>query len=126
MPVKGSDPAHAASCTRTVRLKVRAESCGWLNAAAAEMNQVFNWANETSLKAATRTDLKRKWMSGFDLCSLSAGATEYFERIGADTIAIVANDQGNGPWPERRAVGIPDRRVRQPRQVGDRPAQHQR
>lgn len=53
------------------------------------MNQVFNWANETSLKAATRTDLKRKWMSGFDLCSLSAGTTEYFERIGADTIQSV-------------------------------------
>jgi len=74
---------------RCLRLKVRAESYSWLNAAAVEVNQVFNWANETSLKAATRTDLKRKWMSGFDLCNLSSGATDYFERIGADTIQRV-------------------------------------
>src|SRR6266403_1080280 len=74
---------------RCLRLKVRAESYSWLNAAAVEVNQVFNWANETSLKAATRTDLKRKWMSGFDLCNLSAGAAEYFEHIGADIIQSI-------------------------------------
>ncbi len=77
---------------RCLRLKVRAESYPWLNAAAVEVNQVFNWANETSLKAATRTDLKRKWMSGFDLCNLSAGATDYFERINAHTIQRVCTE----------------------------------
>jgi putative transposase len=30
--------------------------------------------------------LKRKWLSGFDLCHLTSGAARYFERIGADTI----------------------------------------
>jgi len=29
---------------------------------------------------------RRKWLSGFDLCGLTAGAAAYFERIGADTI----------------------------------------
>jgi IS605 OrfB family transposase len=48
------------SFTRTLRLKVRAEAYSWLNAAAVEVNEVFNYCNETSLKAATRTDLKRK------------------------------------------------------------------
>jgi putative transposase len=72
--------------TRTLRLKVRSESYAWLNAAAAEVNQVFNFCNESSLLAATRTDLKRKWLSGFDLCSLTAGSAQYFERIGAGTI----------------------------------------
>jgi putative transposase len=72
--------------TRTLRLKVRPESYGWLNAAAVEVNQVFNFSNEASLLAATRTDLKRKWLSGFDLCNLTSGAARYFERIGADTI----------------------------------------
>jgi hypothetical protein len=47
---------------------------------------VFNYCNETSLKAATRTDRKHKCMSGFDLCNLTAGATRYFDKIGADTI----------------------------------------
>jgi putative transposase len=75
--------------TRTLRLKVRAESYAWLNAAAVEVNTVFNYCNETSLSAITRTDKKRKWLSGFDLCDLTSGATKYFSRIGADTIQLI-------------------------------------
>ncbi len=74
------------ACVLTLRLKVRSESYGWLNAAAVEVNQVFNYCNEAAYAAAARSDRKRKWFSGFDLCTLTAGATEYFERIGADTI----------------------------------------
>ena len=77
------------SFTRTLKLKVRTESYGWLNAAAIEVNQVFNYVNEASWLAATRTDLKRKWLTGFDLCNLTSGAARYFERIGADTIQRV-------------------------------------
>ena len=77
------------SFMRTLRLKVRRESYGWLNAAAVEVNEVFNYCNETSFKAATRTDTKRKWMSGFDLCNLTSGASPYFEKIGADTIQSI-------------------------------------
>lgn len=72
--------------TKTLKFKVKPESYAWLNAAAREVNTVWNWAADTSTKAATRTDAKRTWLSGFDLCYLSAGASEYFERIGADTI----------------------------------------
>jgi putative transposase len=79
------------SFMRTLRLKVRSEAYAWLNAAAVEVNEVFNYCNETSLKAATRTDKKRKWMSGFDLCNLTAGATQHFDKIGADTIQSVCN-----------------------------------
>ena len=39
-------------CTRTLRLKVKRESYAWLNAAAIEVNQVWNYANATSYKAA--------------------------------------------------------------------------
>ena len=74
------------SFTRTLRFKVHPESYPWLNAAAIEANSVFNYCNEISLATATRTDRKRKWLSGYDLCSLTAGASEYFQRIGADTI----------------------------------------
>ena len=73
--------------TRTLRLKVRAESYAWLDAAAREVNTVWNWANATSMDAADRTRRSNpRWLSGFDLCNLSAGASEYFERIGADSI----------------------------------------
>jgi putative transposase len=75
-----------SSFTRTLKFKVRPETYGWLSAAAIEVNQVFNFCNETSLLAATRTDLKRKWFTGFDLCNLTSGSARYFERIGADTI----------------------------------------
>ncbi len=77
------------SFTRTLRLKVKAEAYSWLNAAAVEVNQVFNYANQASYDARRRTDLKSKWLSGFDLCSLTSGSTEYFDRIGADTIQSV-------------------------------------
>jgi hypothetical protein len=60
--VKVDDTLMTSSFTRTLRLKVRPESYGWLSAAAVEVNQVFNFCNESSLLAAIRTDLKRKWL----------------------------------------------------------------
>ena len=51
-PLKMNELAHVISVTRTLRLKVRRESYAWLNAAAIEVNPVWNWANEMSAKAA--------------------------------------------------------------------------
>jgi putative transposase len=81
------------SVTRTVRLKVKSEACAWLDAAAIEVNQVFNWCNATSIDAADRNRrANAKFLSGFDLCNLSAGASEYFQHIGADTIQKVCTE----------------------------------
>ncbi len=80
---------EVATCIRTLRLKVKAESYPWLNAAAVEVNQVWNWANATSAKAARPFAGPAKWLSGFDLDKLSAGAAECFEHIGANTIQRV-------------------------------------
>jgi hypothetical protein len=41
---------EGTTCIRTLRLKVKAESYPWLNAAAVEVNQV--WGNATALAAA--------------------------------------------------------------------------
>jgi putative transposase len=71
---------------RTLRLKVRPEAYPWLKAAAVEVNQVWNYCNETSFKAARPFAGRPRWLSGFDLCNLSSGATEHFDQIGADTI----------------------------------------
>src|ERR1700693_1096389 len=76
-------------CIRTLRLKVKGEAYLWLNAAAVEVNQVWNWANETSYKAARPFAGPGKWLSGFDLDKLSTGASDYFEHIGSDTIQRV-------------------------------------
>lgn len=88
---------NAALCTRTLRLKVKREAYPWLNAAAREVNATWNWANETSMKAAMRTDKLRRWMTGFDLNNLSAGASACFEHITADTIQRV-----NGEFAAKR------------------------
>jgi putative transposase len=83
----GSKPA-----LRTWRLKLRAESYAWLNRAAVEVNQVWNWANATCFKAARPFAGRSKFFSGFDLCNLSAGATDCFEHIGADTIQQICTE----------------------------------
>jgi putative transposase len=80
---------EVAPCIRTLRLKVKAESYPWLNAAAVEVNQVWNWGNATSAKAARPFAGPAKYMSGFDLDKLSAGAGECFENIGSATIQRV-------------------------------------
>lgn len=78
---------------RTARLKVKPESYAWLNAAAIEVNQVWNWANATSVDAADRNRrMNPKWLSGFDLCKLASGASQYFGHIGSDTIQRVCSE----------------------------------
>jgi putative transposase len=76
-------------CVRTLRLKVKAEGYSWLNAAALEVNHVWNYANATGFKAARPFAGPARWLTAFDLDKLTAGATECFERIGADTIQRV-------------------------------------
>src|SRR5580658_1652649 len=76
-------------CIRVLRLKVKTEGYRWLNAAAVEINQVWNFANATSYKAARPFAGPAKWLSGYDLDKLTAGATQYFERIGSDPIQRV-------------------------------------
>jgi putative transposase len=76
-------------CVRTLRLKVKADGYAWLNAAAMEVNQVWNYANATSYKAARPFAGTGKWLSAFDLDKLTAGASECFERIGSNTIQRV-------------------------------------
>jgi hypothetical protein len=58
---------------RTLRLKVKREAYAWLNAAAIEVNDVWNFANASSYKAARPFAGPSRWLSGFDLDKLSAG-----------------------------------------------------
>jgi putative transposase len=76
-------------CIRTLRLKVKAEGYAWLNAAAIEINQVWNYANATSYKAGQPFAGKPKWLTAFDLDKLTAGASKCFDRIGSETIQRV-------------------------------------
>src|SRR5882757_1862580 len=80
---------------RTLRLKVRAEGYAWLNAAAIEVNQVWNFANSTCYKAARPFAGPPRWLTAFDLDKLTAGAMKYFDRIGSQTIQRVNAEFAN-------------------------------
>jgi IS605 OrfB family transposase len=89
---------HPITGIRTLRLKVKSEAYSWLKAAATEVNQVWNFANATSEKAARPFTGPCRWLSAFDLDKLTAGSTRFFERIGSDTIQRV-----NAEYATRRS-----------------------
>jgi IS605 OrfB family transposase len=95
------DPTHprSLSVTRTLRVKVKKEAYDWLNAAAREVNLIWNWAAQVSEKAARPCTGEPKWLTGFDLNNLSAGSSQYFDKIGADTIQRV-----NGEYAQKRRI----------------------
>ena len=92
-----NESSHAISVPRSLRLKVKRESYPWLNAAAAEVNVLWNWAAEISAKAARACARMPKWLTGFDLNNLFSGAAEYFLKIGAGTMQRV-----NGEYAVKR------------------------
>ncbi len=65
---------EATPSTRTLRRKVKREAYAWPDAAAIEVNQVWNWANSTSTKAARPLVGSSRWLAAYDLDRLSAGA----------------------------------------------------
>jgi hypothetical protein len=75
---------EVSHCVRTLRLKVMGESYAWLNAAAAEVNQVWNWANATAFKAVRPFAGPGKYLSAYDLDKLSAGAAAEFDYLGSE------------------------------------------
>jgi IS605 OrfB family transposase len=92
------------SFTRTIRLKVRKEAYSWLNQAAIEVNQIWNYCNEISYKA-TQTSVEcpnPRWLSGYDLCHLTAGMTKYMQ-IGADSIERVCIEYANKRYTAKKS-----------------------
>jgi IS605 OrfB family transposase len=100
-----------AETFKTLRLKVKANSYGWLNAAAMEVNTVWNWANETASKAARPYAGRPKFLTGYDLGKLAAGSTTHFEYIGAETIERICAEyatkrrKAKKPLRWRRSLG---------------------
>ena len=93
---------------RTLRLKVKAESYRWLEAAAVEVNQVWNWANATSMDAADRCRRAQpRYLSAFDLNNLSAGGVRVLRahRCGYDS-ARQRGVCGQAPGGEAGAAAL--------------------
>lgn len=68
---------------KTVHLKVKPESYHWLNTAAREVNDVWNYCKGTP-------DKDGKWNSGYDLCYATAGiAKTFLHKINADCVQMI-------------------------------------
>ena len=61
---------------RTLKLRIKDKHVAWLRSLAREVNQVFNFCNEVSMKASRPYVGAPKWLSGYDLQKLVAGATK--------------------------------------------------
>src|SRR5450631_2791028 len=81
-----------STAIRVLRLRVKDKHAKWLSDLAREVNTVFNYCNELSVKVFER---ERRFLSGFDFWPFLKGVT----RGGADNI-------GKSDWPGVR-VAVP-------------------
>ncbi len=93
MPKK-SEAKSKKTCVMTVQLKLKPSMTTFLNRAAIEVNQVWNWANATSFQGIIRTR-ERVFLTAFDLNNLSSGCTKSKDNkyglrfINADTVQMI-------------------------------------
>jgi putative transposase len=77
---------------KTLQLKLRPGSEKWLNEASIEANQVWNYCNEVSAKAAMPFYGAPKFVSAYELHKLLSGTSALFRRLPADSINKVATE----------------------------------
>lgn len=76
--------------TKTLKLRIKDKHAAVLSAMAREVNQVWNYCNETSSRAIRE---RGKWLSGFDLQKLTAGYSKCEGvRIGSATTQQVCEE----------------------------------
>jgi len=72
---------------KTLKLRVKDKHAGVLRRMARDVNQVFNFANETSSRAIRE---RGKWLSAYDLQKLTAGYSKCDGvTVGSDTVQLV-------------------------------------
>ena len=77
-------------CTKTLRLRIKDKHARVLSAMAREVNQVWNYCNETSHRAIRE---RSQWLSGYDLQKLTNGFSRCDGiRIGSPTVQQVCED----------------------------------
>ena len=77
-------------CTKTLRLRIKDKHRSVLSAMACEVNQVWNFCNETSHRAIRE---RRQWLSGYDLQKLTNGFSKCEGvQIGSPTVQQVCED----------------------------------
>ena len=81
---------HSMDCTKTLRLRIKDKHANVLCQMARQVNQVFNFCNETSHRAIRE---RHQWLSGYDLQKLTAGFSKCDGvLIGSPTVQQVCED----------------------------------
>ena len=81
---------HSMDCTKTLRLRIKDKHAKVLSAMAREVNQVWNFCNETSHRAIRE---RHQWLSGYDLQKLTNGFSKCDGvQIGSPTVQQVCED----------------------------------
>lgn len=91
--------AQLARQTLTIKLRLRDKHAAELNRQARAVNFVWNYCNETSRKA---WDRDRRWLSGFDLCGLSAGSSAALN-LHAQSIQVICRQYASSRDKAKRA-----------------------
>jgi transposase len=77
---------------KTLQLKLRHGSEEWLNAAATEANQIWNYCKEVSVKAARPFYGRPKHLSAYELHKLLAGTSALLEHLPSMSIEKIATE----------------------------------
>ena len=72
---------------KTLKLRIKDKQARVLGQMAREVNQVFNFCNETSMRAICE---RHQWLSGYDLQKLTAGYSQCEGvTVGSGTVQVV-------------------------------------
>lgn len=75
---------------KTLKLRIKDKHAPVLTAMAREVNQVWNFCNETSIRSISE---RHKWLSGFDLQKYTAGYSKCDGvKIGSATVQLVCEE----------------------------------
>jgi len=80
---------------KTLQVKVRADAWEWLDAAAREVNLIWNHVNELCAKAARPYYGRGKWLSGYEVDKLLTGTSRELDCLPQQTVARVAIEHAN-------------------------------
>ena len=88
-------------CTKTLRLRIKDKHATVLTVMARQVNQVFNFCNETSCRAIRE---RHQWLSGYDLQKLTNGFSKCEGvLIGSPTVQQVCEDYAKARRQFRKA-----------------------
>jgi hypothetical protein len=101
--------SYRASAVRVLRLRVKDKHAAWLCGLAREVNTVFNYCNELSVKVFER---ERRFLSGFDFWPFLKGATrgDCALHLPVQAVQEIAEEYARRPTASKSATRVAQER----------------